>query len=227
MLWSIIQPLGMTLLVSVVFSKMFNMDITSYAPYILSGIVVWEFVSANTTGGALSFVQADAYIKQCKHPLAIYTLRTTLTSLLVLMLASLSLFAWVAIVLPQNFGWCWVAALTLFPVVALIAWPLATLLAYVGVRFRDVPHAMGLIIQALWFVSPVYFESRFFREGGMDVLIDYNPIYHILQIIRAPLLDGQWPTLDNYLFSFGTAIVFALLAWVVGRKAERKVIFYL
>src|SRR5438270_7376015 len=77
--WSIIQPLGMTILLSIVFGRIFNSDVREYAPYILSGMVVWDFVTATAIGGSLAFVQADAYIKQCYHPLAIYTLRTTLT----------------------------------------------------------------------------------------------------------------------------------------------------
>lgn len=226
-LWSIIQPLGMTALLALVFSKLFNLDIFTYAPYILSGIIVWECVTACVTGGALSFVQADAYIKQTRHPLAIYTLRTVLTSLIVLVLASVALFGWSAIALPQHFGWHWLGALTVFPVLALVLWPLATLLAYIGTRFRDVPHATGLVMQALWFVSPVYFEEKMFRNGGLDALVDYNPIYHLLQLIRAPLLHGEWPRLENYGFALLAAAVFALLAWLVGRKAERKVIFYL
>lgn len=225
--WSMIQPLGMTLLLAFVFSRLFKTDITTYAPYILSGIIVWDFVIASATGGALSFVQADAYIKQCRHPLAIYTLRSVLTAMLVLMLASIPLFGWALVVMPQNFGMTWISALLLYPLLALVAWPFATLLAYVGVRFRDIPHALALILQALWFVSPVYFEVAMFRRGGLDALVDYNPIYHLLQLVRAPLLDGKWPTQDNYLFSLATAVVFMLLAVAVGRKAERKVIFYL
>jgi lipopolysaccharide transport system permease protein len=226
-MWSVIQPLGMTILLAVVFSKLFHTDILTYAPYILSGIIVWEFVVACVTGGSLAFVQADAYIKQCKHPLAIYTLRTVITALFVLCLASLALFGWAIVVLPQHFGWTWLAAMTIFPVLVLIFWPLTTLLAYVGVRFRDLPHATGLIMQALWFVSPVYFEAQMFRKGGLDALVDYNPVYHILQLVRAPLLEGQWPTLANYGFSLLTAALAALLAWLVGRRAERKVIFYI
>ena len=226
-LWTIIQPLGMTLLLALVFSKMFQTNIYAYAPYILSGIIVWECIMACVTGGALSFVQADAYIKQNKHPLAIYTLRTVLTSLIVLSLASAALFGWSAIVLPQNIGWHWLAALTVFPVLLLILWPLSTLLAYVGARFRDVPHATGLVMQAMWFISPVYFEVKMFRQGGLGALVDYNPIYHLLQLFRAPLLEGQWPTLVNYAFTLVSAAVVAIFAWMVGRRAERKVIFYL
>lgn len=225
--WSLLQPLGLALLLALVFSRLLHADIGVYAPYILSGIIVWDFLVSNVTGGSLSFVQADAYIKQCRHPLAIYTLRSVLGSLIALMLASVSLYIWSALVLPQHIGWHWLAILSLFPLLAVIAWPLATLLAYIATRFRDLPHALGLAVQALWFISPVYFEEKLFRQGGLDLLVDYNPIYHILQIVRAPLLLGSWPTTSNYAFALGTALLLTLLAWLVGRKAERKVIFYL
>lgn len=226
-LWTIIQPLGMTLLLSIVFGKIFNTDIVEYAPYILSGMVVWEFVTASALGGSLSFVQADAYIKQCNHPLAIYSLRTVLTNLIVLGLASVSLIIWVLVVMPQNFGWAWLAALTIIPLLALIAWPLATLLAYIATRFRDLPHALGLVLQAMWFVSPIYFEAKTFRGGSLHALVDYNPIYHLLEIVRAPLLHGTWPTLENYVYCLGLIVCLSLLAGLVGRTAEKKVIFYL
>ncbi len=225
--WCIIQPLGMTLLLSFVFSRLFKTNIIEYAPYILSGIIVWEFIITTATLGALSFVQADPYIKQCRHPLAIYTLRSVLTSMMVLMLASIPLLGWTAIVMPQNINLSIFAVLTLYPILGLIAWPFITLLAYIGVRFRDVPHALSLIFQALWFVSPVYFEASMFRRNGLSALVDWNPIYHILQLIRAPLLQGTWPTLNNYLFCLSTAAIFILFAWLLGRTAEKKVIFYL
>jgi lipopolysaccharide transport system permease protein len=225
--WSILQPLGMTILLSIVFSHLFHVNITLYAPYILSGIIIWEFIGASLTGGALAFVQADAYIKQCKHPLSIYTLRLILSHLVILGLASIVLWVWTLAVLPHNFGWHWLSILTFFPLIAIVAWPLSTLLAYMGTRFRDIPHAMGLILQIVWFISPVYFEANMFRNGGLNGLVDYNPVYHLLQIIRAPLLEGKWPTLQNYLFCIATALVFTILAIVIGRKAESKVIFYL
>jgi lipopolysaccharide transport system permease protein len=225
--WSIVQPLGMTLLLAIVFSKLFNQNVADYAPYILSGMIVWDFFTATFTAGSLSFVQADAYIKQCRHPLAIYTLRTALTNLLVLMMASLSLIGWVLVVKPQNFGWCWLAALLIYPLALLTAWPLATCFAYIGARFRDLPHALGLVLQAMWFVSPIYFEAKMFRSGGLDALVDYNPIYHLLELARAPLLRGEWPIAANFAMCGITIIAFSVLAILIGWSAERRVIFYL
>ncbi len=225
--WSIMQPLGMTILLAVVFSRIFKTDIVKYAPYILSGIIVWDYISSTAIGGALAFVQADAYIKQSRHPLAIYTLRTALANLIILMMASISLIGWVLVVLPGNFGWCWLAAVLIYPIVGLICWPMATCLAYIGTRFRDLPHALGLILQTLWFVSPIYFDAQVFRNGGLHVLVDYNPIYHILQIVRAPLLDGEWPTAENFAYCAASIAVMCTLAWQLGRRVEEKVIFYL
>jgi lipopolysaccharide transport system permease protein len=227
MLWSILQPLGLALLLAAVFSRLLQTDIVAYAPYILSGIVTWEFLVSVVTSGSMAFVQADAYIKQCRHPLAIYTLRTTLSSLIILIFASTTLLGWSALALPQNFGITWLALFSLPPVLLLVGWPFATLLAYIGTRFRDLTPALALAMQALWFISPVYFEEDMFRRGGLELLVDGNPIYHILQLARAPLLQGEWPTSTNYAFAFGSAAVLTLTAWLVGRKAERKVIFYL
>jgi lipopolysaccharide transport system permease protein len=226
-LWSIIQPLGLTILLAIVFGRIFKTDIVKYAPYILSGIIVWDYISSTALGGSLAFVQADAYIKQSRHPLAIYTLRTALANLIVMAMASLSLIGWVLIVMPENFGLCWLAALSIFPIVGLICWPMGTFLAYIGTRFRDLPHALGLILQALWFVSPIYFDAQIFRNGGLHALVDYNPIYHILQIARAPLLQGEWPSLENFAYCAATFVVVSILAWLVGRRAEEKIIFYL
>ncbi len=226
-LWSILQPLGTALLLAVVLAKLFQTNIRSYAPFIISGMIVWEFVMAVSTGGSLSFVQADAYIKHYRHPLAIYSLRTVVANLVVLMLASLPMFVWAAIAQPERIGVTWIGALSIYPVLLAVFWPLITLLAYAGSRFRDLPNVMLLALQAVWFVSPVYFETAMFRRAGLSALVDYNPVFHLLQIVRAPLLEGNWPSAKDYGYCAGMMILFTFLAWLVGRKAEKKVIFYL
>jgi lipopolysaccharide transport system permease protein len=222
-----LQPLGTALLLALVLSKMFQTDIRSYAPYVISGMIVWDFLMTISTGGALSFVQADAYIKHHRHPLAIYSLRTVLANLAIFSLASIPLYVWAAIAQPERFGLSWISALSIYPLLLLIGWPLVTLLAYLGSRFRDLPNVMMLVLQACWFISPVYFETAMFHRAGLDMLVDYNPVFHLLQIVRAPLLQGQWPSERDYAFTFGVILFFGGLAWLVGRSQEKRVIFYL
>ena len=112
-LWSMLQPLGTALLLAIVLARLLQQDIRSYAPYVISGMIVWDFVMAVSTGGALSFVQADAYIKHFRHPLAIYSLRTVIANLTVLGLASVPMFVWAAIAQPKNLGITWLGALSI------------------------------------------------------------------------------------------------------------------
>ncbi len=226
-LWSMLQPLGTALLLALVLSKLFHTDIRTYAPYIISGMIVWDFIMAVATGGSLSFVQADAYIKHYPHPLAIYSLRTVLANLAVLVMASIPLFVWAAVAQPQRVGVTWFATLAIYPILLAIAWPLVTLLSYAGSRFRDLPNVMMLVLQACWFISPVYFEASMFRRAGLDFLVDDNPVFHLLQIVRAPLLEGRWPSLRDVAFCAGMALVLTGIAWAVGRKAEQRMVFYL
>lgn len=225
--WSVVQPLATALLLATVLAKLFQTSIRSYAPFVFSGMIVWDFVIAVSTGGALSFVQADAYIKHFRHPLAIYSLRTVIANLVVLMLASLPMFLWAEIAQPERFGIAWLSALSIFPILLAMFWPLTTLLAYCGSRLRDLPNLMMILLQAVWFISPVYFETGMFRRAGLSALVDYNPVFHLLQIVRAPLLEGRWPSGADYGTCAAMAILFTFLAWLVGRKAEKRVIFYL
>lgn len=226
-LWGVIQPLGLTLLIAFVFGRVFGADIRTYAPYILSGIIVWEFITASISAGSMAFIQADQYIKQCNHPLAIYSLRTVLLNSYVMIVASMSLFLWIVIEFPQNFGLTWLSLLVVPIIYLVMLWPMATILAYAGTRFRDLQHVLGIVLQAIWFMSPVYLEERLFRSANLAPLLDHNPIYHMLELVRAPLLRGSFPTLTNYAYCLGFFIVALLLSILIGRRVERKIIFYL
>ncbi len=126
---------------------------------------------------------------------------------------------------PENFSLSWLAIPTLLPILALIVWPLATIVGYIGARFRDLPNALALVLQAAWFVSPVYFKESMFRQGGLNAFVDYNPIYHVMQILRAPVLYGEWPTATNYIWCLGVSLLLTCVAVAVGMRAEKRAIF--
>ena len=81
-------------------------------------------------------------------------------------------------------------------------------------------------MQALWFVSPVYFPLDLFQRGRMTLLLDYNPIYHILELFRAPLLDGRFPDWTHWSWSLWTMVALWLVAIFSIGCFERKTIYY-
>ena len=226
-LWSIMQPLGLTLLLAVVMGTIFKMDIIDYAPFIFSGLIVWEFIINSCTGGCNAFINAEAYIKQHVHPVSIYPLRTVLSSLFNMAMGFLGLIVWVLIWRPENFGWSWLSIPVSMFFLFFTCWPMSVICAFIGTRYRDFSQLITLILQMVWYVSPVFFTPKLFISAGIEWAIKYNPVYHLLQLFRAPMLDGHFPTLFNYAYTTFFIIILWMLAITLIVKKERRVIFYL
>ena len=225
--WSILQPLGLTLLLAFVMGKLFNSPITDYAPYIFSGLILWEYIVNSAVTGTNAFINAEGYIKQISHPLTIYTIRSSLSALINLLLAFIGFILWVLVWKPENFGFAWLHLIPAFLILFGIGFSFGTITAFINTKFRDFQQMLVLVLQAVWYVSPIFFEPKLFHSVKASYLIELNPVYHILNLFRAPMLYGASPTLNDYLFSFGTFIVLSLIALWYIKRDEKKIIFYL
>ncbi len=225
--WSILQPLGLTLLLAFVMGKLFNSPITDYAPYIFSGLILWEFVVLSGVSGSNAFINAEGYIKQISHPLSIYSMRSTLSSFINLLLAFVGFVVWVLVWKPENFGFSWLHLIPALVILFGIGLAFGTITAFINTKFRDFQQMLVLVLQAIWYVSPIFFEPKLFHSVKATYLIEWNPVYHLLNLFRAPMLYGVSPTLNDYLFSVATLIFLSLIALWYIKKDEKKIIFYL
>ena len=75
--WSLLHPIAMTVVLCAVFSQIFHAEVRSYAPFLLSGLIFWNFFTAVVNLGCQCFFLGESYIRQHPTPLAIYPLRTT------------------------------------------------------------------------------------------------------------------------------------------------------
>jgi lipopolysaccharide transport system permease protein len=89
-----------------------------------------------------------------------------------------------------------------------ILW-IALLLAVVTARYRDIQPLVGSILQVGMFVTPILWERQRL-SGPLSVLVDYNPLYHCIEIVRAPLM-GRAPELWTWI----VLIVGAIAGWSV------------
>lgn len=227
-LWTFVNPLCLTLIMSVVFSTVFHQEIVSYAPYILSGLLVWEIISSSFIGGSGLIVQNEPFIRQFNHPVTIYTLKSSLVYIFSFLLASISLFIWTIV---SNPGYLVLGILCL-PISCIIyfflAWGASTIAAFTNTKYRDYPQMMALILQTVWYLSPVFFqESMFTQNELLHLWFQWNPLTHILALIREPFLYGRFPSLLNYAMSIGTLLVIGLIAIRINQKNARDIIFYI
>ena len=228
MLWIIASPLMLTIIMSVVLGTVFKVPIVEYAPYILIGTVFWEFFSSSFIVGGGTFLSAVSYISQFNHPVTIYTLKTAIVVIVNYMIAFIGVFIWVLFTQPVNL----ILGLITFPLnlllMFLLSWSITTISAFTNAKYRDFPQMMSIILQTLWYLSPVFFQENMFQSNKyLLALFNLNPITHMLYLTRKPLLYNQLPSIEDYLFTIGSIIILALIAVLVNKKYGKKVIFYL
>lgn len=227
-LWTFMNPLLLTALMSTVFGVVFKMSFSDYAPYVLSGLIVWELISNSFIGGGFSILSGEQYIRQFNHPIAIYTLKSALVFTITFLIAMASLTLWMLFMSPQNI----ILGIMTLPLTTLLyfflSWTITTIAGFSNAKYRDYPQVMALVIQAVWYVSPVFFKKEMFTGSPvLESAFYFNPITHILNLIRDPFLYGIMPSVSDYMFTIISILVLGLIARRVYIKNQAKVIFYL
>lgn len=227
-LWTFISPLCMTGIMSVVFGTVFNQDIVTYAPHILSGIIFWDLVNTSFVGGAMVLIGNESYIRQFNHPISIYMLKSAVVYTISFLIELIGLALWVMIISAPNLLIGLVTLPTTVLLFFIFAFSGTVIGAYINTKYRDYPQMMPIILQTLWYLSPVFFQESMFKQNELLYMwFNINPLTHILQLIRAPLLNGQYPTATNYLVSLAFVGTFAWLAYLIDKKNSRSIIFYI
>lgn len=226
-LWSLLYPLLFTTLLVFIFGNIFKSDVMYLMPYIYSGIVVWDTISNSFIVGSAAIIASEPYIKQFSHPLAIYSLKQTLVILINTLISGIGMFAWCAIAKPENVGVMFLSLPATLILLMLLSWGITTISAIVNTKFRDYQQMIGLIIQALWFLTPVYFEKRVYVDAKLYYLLDYNPLAHLLNLVRDPFLNGNIAPLADYFYVIGLIIFLGIISILLLHKNEKEIIFYI
>lgn len=135
---------------------------------------------------------------------------------------------WVLFIHPTNI----LVGLFTLPATVLIYFPLAwggvTIAAFVCTKYRDYPQVASLVMQALWYISPVFMQESLFQSNPILMAwFNTNPLTHLLYLVRMPFLKGQLPSPVNYLVSIVFVAFIDFLAYRINKSWGKDLIFYI
>lgn len=225
--WSLLQPIAMTIVLCTVFHKLFGQPVADYGPFLLAGLTLWNFLTSTVTQGCDCFYAGENYIRQFPAPVAIYPLRTALGAAF-----HFGVALGVVLLLTWSFrGFANVPALfSLAPAIMLLlvlGWSLAVLSGFAAVVFPDMKHLLEIGLQIVFYATPILYPSNAMQDKGLSWLMKYNPVVAWLDLFRQPLLNGELPTVNNYLMTIGSAAICAAVAALILMRFERRLILYL
>ena len=203
--WILVQLVVTMLAVGVIYGTLLRQDLRSFLPFLTVGLVVWSFLTASIVEGGQAFVASEGYIKQIGLPISIYVLRFFVS---VSISAGISLVGYVLVAavcrVPLGWGALWaIPGLALLGLVGLF---LVGIFAHLNARFRDTAHLAAVGMQILFYVTPVIWPAEMLRVRGLSRIVEVNPLYHLLETVRQPLLSSRPANLENYAVTLALAV---------------------
>ncbi|AIN57272.1 ABC transporter [Pseudomonas soli] len=212
--------------VGVVYGVLFGQNMREFLPYLACGFSLWVFLVASFVEGSTAYVRAEGYIKQFSYPKQIYLLRSLVSMAIALMIGLL-------VVMPvqlffhtfQAMGW--LLAIPGILLLFLAALGNIAISAYIGVRFRDFPHAVGVLLQMLFFVTPIMFPAAVLQSKGLDFVYQFNPLFYLLDVVRTPILTGELASAHSYGYVAAYIIISWFVAFMTALRFDSRVVFLL
>ncbi len=208
--WSLLNPLLLMLVYTVLFSKIARLPIPRYPVFLLAGLVPWNAFAQSLTNATTSVVDNAGIVRKVYFPLEILPISAVLSAS-VNFLISLVLLAVLAIVFGVPLG----LSLLLLPVLLAlqIAFTigLGSLLAAGDVFFRDVQYFLGVLVLVWFFGTPVVY-SLDLVPAGLRPLFEANPMAWLVTSYQSLWYYGRTPEWT----SLGAFTVVALVTLAVG-----------
>ena len=191
-LWITIATGVMSLALGLLYSMLFQISVREFLPHVTVGFIVWGFISGCIKDGANVFIENEGLIKQLPSALSVHVYRLVWRQLLFF---AHNMVIWLILVLVFRIPLGW-NLLLFIPALALMVingvW-VTMLFGIIATRFRDVAPLLEALVQLLFYVTPIVWTTKTLREQGGEVaqrarIAELNPLYHYLEVVRAPLI---------------------------------------
>jgi len=189
--WTLINPLLQLAVFSFVFRSVIPINIPQFSSFAFSGLLIWTWSQTALFQATGLITSNKALIRQPNFPTAILPVVTTMTGLIHFLLALPVLIIFLAIDGIQPSSVLFVLPLLMviqFILTVGLAYPLAAL----NVTFRDTQHTLGVLLQMLFYLTPIFYDLNSVPKE-FQPFYQLNPLVPLIEAYRAILLKGTQP----------------------------------
>ena len=225
-LWSVLNPLLIMIVMTVVFSTMFSRNIEHYPVYLFTGQILFNFMNQSTHQALNSINGNVALLKKTYIPKYIFTF-AKITSGLVDLIFSMAALLIVMIATGAGFSWYNL----LFPFVLLQLYVfclgLGLFLAQANVFFRDIQYIYNAVTTAWLYLTPIFYPIEALPESVMWFVKHCNPMYFYVGQFRDLMYAGQFPGPKILFAGCVTAVLMLFIGIASFLRNQNKFILYI
>ena len=220
LLWTVLNPLLMMTVLSIVFSYFFQRygEVENFPVYLLCGQVIFNFFNESTSIAMGSIVHSGELIKKVYVPKYLFPISKVMSSG-VNLLASMIALVIVMVVTRSR-----VTPTILLPLlyVLLFSTGVSLFLSAAAVSFRDLMHLYSVLTTAWMYLTPVIYPMSILDDAPAWVrfIVDANPLTAFIKIFRAVVLDGVTPPAILHVQSLAWCAIALIVGSLVFKKSQ-------
>jgi ABC-type polysaccharide/polyol phosphate export permease len=227
---SVIGPFWITLSLGVmlvgmgvVYSRLFGMETEQYIPFLAAGLVVWTLISSLIVEGCATFLSSEGVIKQLPAPLTVHALRVVWRNLIILA-HNFVIYIAVMAYYQRNPGLAALLAPLGVSLIAVNGFGCCLTLGIFSARFRDIPPIVVSTVQLIFFITPVFWDPKNLK--GKVAILDGNPLYYMLELVRRPLL-GEAPPASFWLVALVVTLANLSVGFLMFARFRGRIAYWL
>ncbi len=226
-LWSFITPLLMLMIYTFVFSVIFKSSwktgtetpVGEFALTLFAGLAAFNLFSEVVNRAPTLILAVPNYVKKVVFPLEILPVVAVGSALINSMITAGLVLIGSALILGQFSRTIFLLPLVYLPL-CLLSLGLAWFLASLGVYVRDVGQGISIVVQMLFFLSPVFYPVSVVPEPFRSV-ISINPLTLILTEFRQTLLWGEVLDFKVWGLWLALTVMLAILGYIWFMKTKK------
>jgi len=222
-LWSVLDPLLMSLIYWFIFTQVFSRGVGAepYIVFLLSALLPWVWFNSSVGEFTRAFLKDARLVRSTSIPRSIWVNRIVLSKGIEFLL-SLPILAIFAIVAGATVGW----GLLWFPVAiilqTMLTIGLGLIIAPLVVLYRDLERATKLVLRLMFYASPVIYGISDL-PGGFQQVAAFNPLAGIFSLYRVGFFPEQFDAFA-VIVSAVMSVVILVVGIAVFRRLERPVL---
>lgn len=223
--WEILGTMIFLIFITIIWSRLWGRSFFEYFGFLYTGYAIWKIISTTITESTFLFSElyANALRNMKCNPLS-FCLGNSLKNIFILFL-NLPI---VLLITIYN-GTLSINGILLISYYLVIFFITAVCVSFIiGVlclKFRDLQYSVVVIMQLLFFMTPVIWDPQQIAEKGRFFLIDINIFYHYVEFFRSALLYGKVEMLSVYVVSI-SSLLLIFITYYIYHKIKQKLIFW-
>lgn len=235
---SVLGPLWITIATGItavamglLYSQLFDEDITTFLPYVTLGFIFWGFIEGSILDGSEVFAKNEGLIKQIPSPLSVHVYRLAWRQLIIFA-HNIVIYLVLLAIFWNHIHLSWTVVLIIPAMILFVinsVW-VAMVFGILTTRFRDIGQLLTTAVRLVFFMTPIIWSAQSLHkvagEGSSRArIVEINPMFHYLEITRGPLL-GESVAFYHWAIVIGCTVVGCLLALFIMRNYRARVPYW-